>query len=160
RAVGAAQPGQGPGGTIWRGGLGRQGRGRGWGLAVHTNSPTPRLPSRTGPLSFTASEGRYRLDGMPVGKGNMLLARNPADQPYLRAIGEVDTSEGDGPAPLDLKLKRGLWAEGQVTDAATGRPLAADIAYYCLESNPRGSEAPSFVGAITHAFYHTDAAGR
>jgi RNA polymerase sigma factor (sigma-70 family) len=107
------------------------------------------------------AEGRYRLDGMPAGKDNALLARGPADQPYLPALGEVDTSEGDGPATLDLKIKRGLWAEGQVTDAATGRPLAADIDYFCLWTNPHGAAAPGFVfGAALGAFYHTDAAGR
>jgi RNA polymerase sigma factor (sigma-70 family) len=106
------------------------------------------------------AEGRYRLDGMPAGKGNMLLARGPADQPYLPACGTVDTSTGEGSATLDLKIKRGLWAEGQVTDASTGRPLSAAIDYYCLWSNPHGAEAPGFVfAAALGAFYHTDAAG-
>jgi hypothetical protein len=108
------------------------------------------------------AEGRYRLDGMPAGKGNMLLARGPDDQPYLPATAEVDTSAGDGPAEMELKIKRGLWAEGQVTDAATGRPLAADIDYYCLYSNPRGAAYPGFDGAflLGPTRYHTDAAGR
>jgi RNA polymerase sigma factor (sigma-70 family) len=106
------------------------------------------------------AEGRYRLDGMPAGKGNALLARGPADQPYLPAVGDVDTGEGDGAATFDLKLKRGLWAEGQVTDAATGRPLAADIEYYCFASNPRATETPGFTGAVTPGLHHTDAAGR
>jgi hypothetical protein len=48
-----------------------------------------------------------------------------------------------------------------VTDAATGRPLAADITYYCLYSNPRGAQAPGFSGAfLPSGGYHTDAAGR
>jgi RNA polymerase sigma factor (sigma-70 family) len=107
------------------------------------------------------AEGRYRLDGMPVGKGNALLARGPADQPYLPARRDVDTSQGDGPAILDLKVKRGLWAEGQVTDAVTGRPLTAAIDYYCLWANPHGADAPGFIFASAlGASYHTDAAGR
>jgi hypothetical protein len=106
------------------------------------------------------AEGRYHLDGMPAGKGNALLARGPVDQPYLPAVADVDTSEGDGPVTLDLKLKRGLWAEGQVTDVATGRPLIADIDYYCLDSNPHGAATPGFTGAITPSFYSTDATGR
>jgi hypothetical protein len=107
------------------------------------------------------AEGRYRIDGMPVGKGNALLARGPDDQPYLAAVTEADTSAGDGPAQLDLKVRRGLWAEGQVTDVDTGRPLAADVEYYCPETNPRGAKLPGFGGAILGpATYHTDAAGR
>ena len=70
------------------------------------------------------AQGRYRLDGLPAGKGNALLARGPDDQPYLAAVAEVDTSTGDGPVELELKLKRGLWAEGRVTDADTGRPCS------------------------------------
>jgi RNA polymerase sigma factor (sigma-70 family) len=106
--------------------------------------------------------GRYRLDGMPAGKGNALLARGPDDQPYLGAFAEIDTSTGDGPAELELKVKRGLWAEGRVTDADTGRPLAADVEYFCLrETNPRGAEVRGFDGAfLGPAGFHTDAAGR
>ena len=107
------------------------------------------------------AQGRYRLDGLPAGKGNALLARGPDDQPYLAAVAEVDTSTGDGPVELELKLKRGLWAEGRVTDADTGRPLGADVEYYCFESNRHGAEAPGFTGAILGpSVYHTDAAGR
>jgi RNA polymerase sigma factor (sigma-70 family) len=105
------------------------------------------------------AQGRYRLDGMPAGKGNTLLVRGPRDEPYLPAIAEVDSSAGDGPAELDLKVKRGLWAEGQVTDAATGRPLTADIDYFCLYNNPRGAAAPGFDGAHQPGYYHTDGAG-
>ncbi|HLJ97556.1 MAG TPA: sigma-70 family RNA polymerase sigma factor [Gemmataceae bacterium] len=107
------------------------------------------------------AQGCYRLDGMPTGKGNALLARGPDDQPYLAGVAEVETSTGDGPVELDLKLKRGLWAEGRVTDADTGRPLAADVVYYCLESNPRGAETPGFTGAILGpASYHTNGTGQ
>jgi RNA polymerase sigma factor (sigma-70 family) len=107
------------------------------------------------------AQGRYRLDGMPAGKGNMLLARGSGDLPYLAAVAEVDTSTGDGPAELDLKLKRGLWAEGRVTDADTGRPLSAGVDYYCLRESNRRGDVPGFDGAILGVTgYHTDAAGR
>jgi RNA polymerase sigma factor (sigma-70 family) len=115
------------------------------------------------PLLRTRADagGRYRLDGMPAGKGNALLARGAGDQPYLASVAEVDTSAGDGPAELELKVKRGLWAEGQVTDAATGRPLAANIEYFCLFRNPHGGAVHGFDGASLGATgYHTDAAGR
>lgn len=107
------------------------------------------------------ANGHYRLDGMPVGKGNKVIARGPSDQPYLATNVDVDSSSGNGPVELDLKIKRGLWAEGQVTDAATGQPLAADIHYYCLtESNPHFADAPGFVGIMQYGYYQTDATGR
>jgi hypothetical protein len=109
----------------------------------------------------TDGEGRYRLLGLPAGRGNMVLVRCPTDQPYLPSVAEVDTGEGEGPAPLDFKLRRGLWAGGQVADADTGRPLAAAVDYYCLYSNPRGAKVPGFgfVGP-QGLLYQTDAAGR
>jgi len=109
----------------------------------------------------TDAAGRFRIDGMPAGRGNMLLVRGPLDIPYLPAVGEVDTSEGEGPATLDLKVRRGLWAEGQVIDADSGRPLAAGIDYYCLNSNPEGAKTPGFSFAVASGLlYQTDGAGR
>jgi RNA polymerase sigma factor (sigma-70 family) len=109
----------------------------------------------------TDAAGRFRIDGMPAGRGNMLLVRAPQDVPYLPAVGEVDTSEGEGTATLDLKVRRGLWAEGQVIDADSGRPLAAGIDYYCLYSNPEGSKAPGFgFGMASGLLCQTDGAGR
>jgi RNA polymerase sigma factor (sigma-70 family) len=107
----------------------------------------------------TDTEGRYRLLGMPAGRGNMLLVRCPSDQPYLPMVGEIDTSEGEGPVTLDFKVRRGLWAEGRVTDADTGRPLAADVHYYGLSSNPHAATAVGFDFAPP-VLYQTDAAGR
>ena len=107
----------------------------------------------------TDAEGRYRIDGMPIGRGNMLLVRAPVDQPYLPAVAEIDTSEGDGPAMLDLKVRRGLWAEGQVTDVDTHRPMAADVDYFCFRSNPNVENTPGFDFARP-ILYQTDAAGR
>src|SRR5262249_43378526 len=107
----------------------------------------------------TDAEGRYRMVGMPAGRGNKLLVRCPPDQPYLPMVSEIDTSEGEGPATLDFKVRRGLWAEGRVTDADTDRPLAADVYYYGLSSNPVVTAVPGFDFGPP-VLYQTDAAGR
>jgi hypothetical protein len=107
----------------------------------------------------TDAAGRYRLAGMPAGRGNKLLVRSPSDAPYLPAVGEIDTTEGEGTATLDFKVQRGIWAEGQVTDADTGRPLAANVDYFGLASNPHAAKAPGFAFALP-VLYPTDASGR
>jgi hypothetical protein len=48
-----------------------------------------------------------------------------------------------------------------VLDADTGRPLSADIDYYCLPTNPHAAEAPGFTFAYAlGALYHTEDDGR
>ena len=109
----------------------------------------------------TDAAGHYELDGMPIGTGNMVLVRTPPDVAYLPSAVTVDTSRGEGPATCDIQVKHGIWAVGRVLDADTGRPLSANIDYYCLETNPHAGEAPGFTFAYAlGALYHTEDDGR
>jgi RNA polymerase sigma factor (sigma-70 family) len=111
--------------------------------------------------TYTDAKGHYRLEGMPTGTGNMLLARTPPDVAYLPSAVAVDTSRGEGPVTRDIKMKHGIWAVGRVLDAATDRPLSADIDYYCLVANRNAGEAPGFTFAYAlGALYHTGDDGR
>jgi hypothetical protein len=112
----------------------------------------------SGLATRTNAQGRYRLDGMPPGGDNMILVLAAGKEPYLPRTAEVDTSQGQGPVTLNLKVRRGLWATGRVTDAATGRPVAADVDYYCLSSNPELARAPGFE-ATGQNMYPTDTDG-
>jgi hypothetical protein len=112
----------------------------------------------------TDAAGRFRLEGMPVGEGNLLLVRSSLDQPYLHAAVEVDSSTGTGPVRAAIKMRKGVWVEGQVTDAITGRPLAATIEVFCPKSNPNAAQYPAYrwmlSGILSGKLYRTDGSGR
>jgi len=94
----------------------------------------------------TDSQGRYRLGGMPKGKGFLIVAIPDSDQPYVVTNKEVPDSLGLGPVTVDIELKRGVWIEGKITDKATGKPLRRPVEYFSLYSNPNLKDYPGFDG--------------
>ncbi len=95
------------------------------------------------------SKGRYRLTGMPLGKGNSLLAVPTDDQPYFVTEKDVPEMTGGEPVTVDFELKRALFIKGRVTDAKTGEPVVAQIRYLPFLSNPHAKK---------YANYHLDSA--
>jgi RNA polymerase sigma factor (sigma-70 family) len=93
-------------------------------------------------LATTDSEGRYRLMGMPKGAGNIIKVVPPGDLPYLAVSADVPDSPGFGPVTVDVELKRGVWIEGKITDAVTGKPVKAGVEYIPLYSNPNRRDYP------------------
>src|SRR5262249_53712372 len=93
------------------------------------------MPAEFVSARTTDAAGRFRLEGMPVGRDNVLLVRPTGDRPYLPAAVEVDTRAGEGPVKLEVQIRRGVWVEGQVTEAKTGRPLLATIDVFCPWGN-------------------------
>jgi RNA polymerase sigma factor (sigma-70 family) len=100
------------------------------------------LVGRTHLRAVADNEARYRLLGMPKGDGNQVRVRPPDGQPYVTAVARVPDGPGLEPAALDLKLKRGVWITGKVTDKATGKPVAAMVRYVVLGDNPNLKAAP------------------
>src|SRR5262249_42717396 len=95
----------------------------------------------------TDTEGRYRLTGMPKGKGNELLVVPAGDLPYVAVSVKVPDSPGLEPMTLDVELKRGVWIEGKITDRATGKPVpGAGVQYFSLGTNPHLPDYPGFDG--------------
>ncbi len=94
----------------------------------------------------TASDanGRYRLEGMPEGSENEILAVPGDGQPYFMRIIPVPNSTGLGPIPLDIKLHRGISIRGTITDKTTGKPITGAYLHYMpfLENE----HAPNVVG--------------
>jgi hypothetical protein len=97
--------------------------------------------------TWTDAEGKFRLVGMPKetlpNKGeeipyrNLLEAVPNLDQPYFGVDVDIPRTAGLDPVTLDIKLKRGLWITGRVTDKVTGKPVGpAIIKYYPYGSNP------------------------
>jgi RNA polymerase sigma factor (sigma-70 family) len=120
-----------------------------------TGLPLPNISIRTAAtLSFTGlinyvrttsdARGRYRLDGIAEGASDRVIAIPPSDQAYLPVTALVDVGRGNGPAPLDLTLRKGVWIHGRVTDAASGQPLDADVEYHAFVDNPNLGPNPGY----------------
>ncbi len=85
----------------------------------------------------TDTQGRYRLTGMPKGKGNMIRVMPRDDQPYVTVNADVPNPPGIEPVQLDIDLKRGIWIEGRVTDKVTGIPCPEGaVEYLPMGDNP------------------------
>jgi RNA polymerase sigma factor (sigma-70 family) len=95
----------------------------------------------------TDAQGRYRLAGVPRGAGNKLVVVPGPEQPYLYSVKEVADGPGLGPITVDLDLKRGVWIEGRITDAGTGKPLQGIVEYFALYGNPNLPNYKGFDGA-------------
>ncbi|HEV3299321.1 MAG TPA: M56 family metallopeptidase [Planctomycetaceae bacterium] len=94
-------------------------------------------------VTQTDAEGTFRLVGMPKqtdanekeGIPNRLVAVPNVDQPYFDNWVDIPQTAGLEPVRLDIKLRRGLWITGRVTDKVTGKPLSATVHYFPYASN-------------------------
>ncbi len=76
------------------------------------------------------ANGRFRLVGMPKGKGNFVIAIPKDDQPYFMREASVGDPPGMGPVPVEIELHRGIMITGKITDKATGKPVAEARLHY------------------------------
>ena len=86
----------------------------------------------------------HRLDGIAEGAHDRVVVTPPAGLAYLSASVLFDVGRGNGPAPLDLTLRKGVWIQGRVTDAASGQPLDADVEYHAFGDNPHLGPNPGY----------------
>src|SRR4029079_12978629 len=84
--------------------------------------------------TISDSQGRYRINGLPLGKENGLVAFTTGDEPYVPIGHVVNTDVATASATQDFRLKHGVWAEGRVYDAATKNPLAGQLEYYLFRN--------------------------
>ncbi len=114
--------------------------------------------------TMTDHDGRYRLEGMPKGKGNKIVAMPGDDQPYFMAEFDVPTATGVDPVKFDVELHRGLWISGRLTNAATGRPVFGHLYYVPWPDNPHVQGLPEFHGHVSPGLqvnrHPTDTDGR
>jgi Carboxypeptidase regulatory-like domain len=94
----------------------------------------------------TDADGRYRLTGMPKGKGYSVVAMPGRDLPYVTRQMEVPDGLGLDPVTVDIELKRGVWIEGRLTDKVTGKPIQGSVEYFALSDNPNLRDYPGFDG--------------
>jgi beta-lactamase regulating signal transducer with metallopeptidase domain/protocatechuate 3,4-dioxygenase beta subunit len=113
----------------------------------------------TGIETTTGQDGRYRLVGLPKGRGNRVIAIPAKGQPYLASALEIPDSPGLDDVRFDIALKRGIVIEGRVTDKVTGKPLKAYVEYDAYRDNPDLLEAPGFSDAQVWGQYKTEQDG-
>ncbi|HWB13652.1 MAG TPA: M56 family metallopeptidase [Pirellulales bacterium] len=94
--------------------------------------------------AVTDEAGRYRLIGLPKGKGNSLVAVPNDGQPYFMQDISVPDASGFEPIELDIELHRGIWITGRVTDKITHEPLVACVTYLPFRSNEFANKTPEF----------------
>jgi hypothetical protein len=104
--------------------------------------------------AVTDQDGRYRITGLPRGRGTSLYAKPPAGEPYLMMIREVEETPGLEPVTVDFPLARGVWIDVRVTDRVTGKPVPSSVEYTVFPDNPhlkgvQGLATPS--GRVTWA---------
>ena len=88
--------------------------------------------------AVTDGQGRFRITGMPPGKGHVVDAVPPISEPYLLTSQDVSLSLEEGNAKrIEIQVKRGIWIEGRVTDKQTGKALLATVEYLALRKNPQ-----------------------
>ncbi len=98
----------------------------------------------------TDAQGRYRFVGLPEGDGpnlsdyNVIRFLPNGEIPYLMRMVTVPSSRDPGAQILDVKLSRGIWISGRVTDKETGKPVRACVQYLPFLDNPNTFDRPEF----------------
>jgi beta-lactamase regulating signal transducer with metallopeptidase domain/protocatechuate 3,4-dioxygenase beta subunit len=80
--------------------------------------------------SVTDEQGRFRIVGLPKGKGNVVIAVPNDDQPYFMRETSVGDPPGIEPVSVEIELHRGVMITGKVTNKATGKPVAEARLHY------------------------------
>ncbi|MDR3623314.1 MAG: carboxypeptidase regulatory-like domain-containing protein [Paludisphaera borealis] len=75
-------------------------------------------------------EGRFRMTGLPIGAGNVILLVPGEDQPYLLQEIPLPDQSAKDPATVQVAVKKGIWIEGRLTEEGTGRPISQARLYY------------------------------
>ena len=87
--------------------------------------------------AVTDDQGRYRLEGMPVGSDNRIAAIAPmGDVPYFSMKQRAETSSQKDPPAIDFELRSSVWIEGRITDKQSGKGLPGRLQYFVKKGSP------------------------
>jgi beta-lactamase regulating signal transducer with metallopeptidase domain len=91
------------------------------------------------------AQGRFRMTGLPIGAGNILLLVPGDDQPYFLQEIQLPNQSGKDPAPVQVAVTKGIWIEGKLTEKETGKPIAqARLSYLPFLTNTFAQDHPVF----------------
>ncbi len=95
------------------------------------------VQSRTGffSRSITDSKGKYRLDGLPLGRTQAII-RPPPGSKYLGGAVIVATAAGPLVTVQDFTLKAGVIFRGRAIDERTGKGVPGRVEYFAYDTNP------------------------
>jgi RNA polymerase sigma factor (sigma-70 family) len=94
--------------------------------------------------------GRFRLTGLPRGRGNQVRVRPPKDLAYLPVVKDVPPWNAAGETALDAGLQRGVWVDVAIKDKSTGKPVPGRISYFVLPEKP--AKGPRFERPFADAY--------
>lgn len=84
----------------------------------------------------TDEQGRYTLRGLPPGGEHVIEVVPPKTEPWLISSNTLSLAADDDAHQLDVKVFRGIWIEGNLTDGDTKEPLDGRVDYLALSLNP------------------------
>jgi protocatechuate 3,4-dioxygenase beta subunit len=97
---------------------------------VRVSSPTD-LTART----VTDAEGRYRLEGIPVGVVTLDVSPPSGTRNFPVAV-IMSTGRRTTALTHDIALPAGVLVHGRAIDERTGKPVQGSLSYFAWESNP------------------------
>ncbi|MES2790828.1 MAG: M56 family metallopeptidase [Planctomycetota bacterium] len=126
------------------------------------NSHKPNTPLRMlmqHVYAVTDEQGRYRLLGIPPGTGHVLHVIVPKSEPWLMGSQTFAIDSKQSELNLNLKVFRGIWIEGKITDAQTGEPITGYVDYLALKRNPHIPQKFGLSDWWDYRRFPTDASG-
>ena len=101
-------------------------------------SPSPENGRQKANTAVTDQSGHFRLNQMAKGVQGRLFFVPADDQPYFSTEKNVSDSPGIESVQLTVKLHRGIWIKGRITNKVTHEPVSGVIVdFYPLKTNDR-----------------------
>ncbi len=108
----------------------------------------------------TDEEGRFTLNGFPLGGGNEFVVLPPKGSKYLAAGVSFKTALSAEPLVKNVPLTEGVVVRGKVTDAKTGKPVQGYAEYFVFTDNPALEQTKNYRNLDQRHMFVTDSEGR
>ena len=94
-------------------------------------------------MTTTDDEGRFQLNGLPLGGGHIIGVQTPLDQPYFDTSLELPISANAAPLRCKLEFHQTKWISGRITNEA-GEPLVAALNYMPFRDNKHAEKFSNY----------------